>query len=87
MATVALRALGGSVVMAVPKQILTMLHLSAGSQVDVTVEGNRLIVEPKVKPSYTLAELLAQCTETNMALTTEDQEWMNARPVGKEVQL
>lgn len=87
MATVALRALGGSVVMAVPKQILNMLHLCAGSQVEVHVESGRLVIEPKAKPKYTLAELLAQCTESNMTLTAEDQEWLDAKPVGKEVQL
>lgn len=87
MATVSLRALGGSVVMAVPRQILSMLHLCAGSQVEVNVENGRLVVEPKVKPKYTLAELLAQCTESNMAITAEDQEWLNSKPVGKEVTL
>jgi antitoxin ChpS len=87
MATVALRTLGGSVVMVVPKQILSMLNLGAGSRVDINVENGRLIVEPKVKPSYTLAELLAQCTESNMAMTDEDREWLNARPVGQEVLL
>ena len=87
MATVALRALGGSVVMAVPRQILSMLHLCAGSQVEVNVEDGRLVVEPKVKPKYTLAELLAQCTEANMVMSAEDQEWLNSKPVGKEVQL
>lgn len=85
MATVALRALGGSVVMAVPRQILSMLHLGAGSQVDVCVENGRLVVEPKVKPRYTLAELLSRCTDENMAVTTEDQEWLDAKPVGKEI--
>ncbi len=69
MATVALRALGGSVVMSVPRQILSMLHLGAGSQVEVSVEAGRLVVEPKVKPRYTLSELLAKCTEENMAST------------------
>jgi len=87
MATVALRALGGSVVMSVPRQILSMLHLGAGSQVEVNVEAGRLIVEPKVKPRYILSELLAQCTEENMGLTTEDQEWLDSKPVGKEVPL
>jgi len=86
MATVALRTLGGSVVMAVPRQILSMLNLGAGSRVDVNVEDGRLIVEPN-KPRYKLAELLAQCTEQNMAMTAEDQEWHNVKPVGKEILL
>lgn len=85
MATVALRALGGSVVMSVPRQILSMLHLGAGSQVEVSVEAGRLVVEPKVKPRYILSELLAKCTEENMALTHEDKEWLDSKPVGKEL--
>ena len=87
MATVALRALGGSVVLAVPRQILSLLHLSAGSQVEVNVEAGKLVVEPKIKPKYTLAELLAQCTEANMVLSAEDQEWLDSAPVGKEMLL
>jgi antitoxin ChpS len=87
MATVALRALGGSVVMSVPRQILSMLHLGAGSQVEVSVEAGRLIVEPKVRPRYVLSELLSQCTEENMALINEDKEWLDSKPVGKEVPL
>lgn len=84
MTTVTLRTLGGSVVMAVPKQILGMLHMEAGSQVEVKVENGKLIVEPKTGPRYSLTELLAQCDEVNMALTDEDREWLNAKPVGKE---
>lgn len=87
MATVALRALGGSVMMSVPKQILSMLHLGAGSQVEVSVEAGRLIVEPKVKPRYLLSELLVKCTEENMMLTNEDQVWLDSKPVGQEIPL
>ena len=84
MSTVTLRTLGGSVVMAVPKQILRMMHLGAGSQMDLNVENGKMVVAPTVKPHYTLAELLAQCNEENMALTQTDREWLNAKPVGKE---
>jgi antitoxin ChpS len=87
MATVALRALGGSVVMALPKQVLNMLHLCVGSQVEVSVEGGRLVVEPKHRTKYRLSELLAQCNEENMALSAEDREWVNAKALGKEAPL
>ena len=43
-----------------------------------------MVVTPKVTPHYTLAELLAQCNEKNMALGQEDHEWFNAKPIGKE---
>jgi len=85
MATVVLQSLGGSVVMAVPKQILSVMRLGAGSHVNVNVENGKLVVESKVKPCYTLAELLAQCNNENMMLTAEDREWIDAKPVGKEL--
>lgn len=85
MINVTLRKLGGSIVMAVPMQILSMLHIGAGSQVNVNVVDGKLVIEPKAKPHFTLAELLAQCSEENMALTAEDQEWLDAKPVGKEM--
>ena len=85
MTTATLRTLGGSVVMAVPKQILNLMHLDAGSLVELSLENGKLIVEPKLKPRYTLSELLAQCNEENMLLTGEDHTWLNAKPMGKEV--
>lgn len=85
MINVTLRKLGGSVVMALPMQILNMLHIGAGSQVGVNVVDGKLIIEPKAKPYFTLAELLAQCNEANMALTDEDREWLDTHPVGKEL--
>lgn len=84
MTTVTLRPLGGSVVLAVPKKILAMLHLSAGSKVEISVENDRLIVQAKTSPRYTLEELLAQCNDENMAITDEDRTWLDAAPVGKE---
>jgi antitoxin ChpS len=84
MTTATLRTLGGSVVMAVPKQILNLMRLESGSVVELYLENGKLIVEPKPKPRYTLTELLAQCTEENMLLTNEDHAWLNAKPVGKE---
>ncbi|MFA7241222.1 MAG: antitoxin [Sulfuricellaceae bacterium] len=85
MATVTLRSLGGSVVMTLPKQILGLMHLDAGNQVAVSVENGRLVVEPQRKPRYTLAALLAQCNDENMALSADERAWLDAPPVGKEV--
>ena len=84
MATVTLRTLGGSVVMAVPKQILGMLHMEAGSQVEVKVENGKLIVEPKTGPRYSLAQLLAQC-DASGPLSAEEDTWLAAKSVGSEL--
>lgn len=85
MATVTLRNLGGSVVMTIPRKILDLIHLDAGARVEVSLQNGKLVVEPRMKPCYTLIELLAVCTEENMALTDEDRAWLEAQPVGKEV--
>ena len=54
-----LRKVGGSVMLAVPPAFLDQLHLQAGAAVGVVVTDGRLIVDPKPRPRYTLAELLA----------------------------
>jgi antitoxin ChpS len=84
MATVTLRNLGGSIVMAVPKKILSLVELGAGSKVQVTVEGGRLIVEPAKKPRYELAELLSNCRRSDLAPLRKDRSWLETGPVGRE---
>ncbi len=84
MATATLRTLGGSVVMTIPKTILEQAHLRSGTQVEIAYQDGRLVVEPRAKPKYTLAELLARSSADNLAPTAEDAEWMNDGPVGKE---
>lgn len=84
MHTTTLRKVGGSVMLAVPPALLDVLHLSAGAMVGLAVDNGRLVVEPKARPRYTLDELLAQCDAT-AELAAEDREWLDARPVGREL--
>jgi antitoxin ChpS len=85
MASVTLRNLGGSVVMAVPKKILGLVHLDAGSTVELSVHGGRLIVEPGRKPRYTLAELLSRCRPNDLAPRPRDKRWLRGGPIGREL--
>jgi antitoxin ChpS len=89
MHTTNLRKVGGSVMLAVPPAILDLLHLHAGATVGLAVDGDRLIIDPKVKPRYTLDELLAQCdpnAPTNAApISDEDRAWSDLPPVGLEL--
>jgi len=85
MPTVTLRNLGGSVVMAVPKKILKLVDLEAGSRAEVTVENGRLIIEPKKAPRYTLAELLGRCRPTDLAAKRSDRAWLESKPAGREL--
>jgi antitoxin ChpS len=84
MHTTNLRKVGGSIMLAVPPAILEMLQLSAGAAVGMAVDHGRLVVEPTHRPRYSLDELLARC-DANAEMSTEDQSWLNAAPVGNEL--
>ncbi len=79
-----LRKVGGSVMLVVPPAILDMLHLQAGAAVGVTVDGGRLVVEPRPRPRYTLDALLAQC-DASKPLPKVDRDWIAGPPVGREL--
>ena len=71
--------------MSVPRKILNLVHLDAGSKVDLSVEKGRLVIAPKKRPSYTLDELLAKCKPGDLAPKKQDRDWLESRPVGKEL--
>ena len=82
MHTATLRALGGSLTLTLPKQLLKNLGLEAGSQVEIAADREKIIVTPKHKRKYTLDELLAGMKPGDMPV---DREWDQAPRVGKEV--
>jgi antitoxin ChpS len=82
--TTSLRKVGGSVMMAVPPALLEMLHLEAGQTMGIAVDGERLVLQRKPRPKYTLDDLLAQC-DPNAPLNEEDREWLDSPPVGREL--
>lgn len=84
MHTTHLRKVGGSVMLTVPPALLDLLHLQAGATVGVTVDGNRLVIEPQSRPRYSLDDLLAQC-DPAAGPTAEDRAWLDAGPVGGEL--
>jgi antitoxin ChpS len=69
---------------AVPRKILSLVDLKAGSQVRIGVENDRVVFEPQTKPRYTLAELLAKSSRKALKPSREDREWLSGGPVGKE---
>jgi antitoxin ChpS len=79
-----LRKVGGSVMLAVPRALLNVLHLDAGAKVAIAVDNGRLVVEPEPRPRYTLEELLAQC-DPSAEQTAEDRAWLDAQAVGREL--
>jgi antitoxin MazE len=53
--------------------------LAEGSPVEISVEDGRLVVTPVAEPAYTLDELLAGVTRSNL-----HAEVGSGKPVGKE---
>jgi antitoxin ChpS len=84
MHTTNLRKVGGSVMLAVPPAILDQLHLKAGATVGLAVDGERLVMQSRPKPRYTLEELLA-ASDYSQPRTPEEREWIDAPPVGHEL--
>ena len=76
-----LRRVGGSVMLAIPPAVLDMLQLRPGSAVGLSVDDGQLVVNPQVRPRYTLDELLALC-DPSADITTEDRVWFDDAPVG-----
>lgn len=83
MKTVALRKSGGSLILAVPAFFAETNHLSAGDRVEISVEGQSMVVRPARRiPRYTLEELLAE----NGGEVPRWPEWENMPPVGLEIE-
>jgi len=84
MHTTNLRKVGGSIMLAIPRALLEILHLQPGAKVGIAVESGRLVVEPQPRRRYTLDELLAQC-DPKAPRAKEEQEWLDSKPVGGEL--
>ncbi len=84
MYTTNLRKVGGSVMLAVPPALLDLLNLDAGNTVGLAIEGDRLVVHARLKPRYTLDELLARCNP-KAPRSAEDRTWIDLPPVGREL--
>ncbi len=84
MHTTNLRKVGGSIMLAVPPALLDLLHLSAGATVGLTIDHGCLVVDPKPRPRYTLAELLA-ASDYSQPQSPEERAWVDAPAVGGEL--
>ena len=84
MPSATLRSVGGSVILAVPKKILSLVDLGAGSKVRISVDKGRVVIEPEKKARYTLSELLRQCKRSDLAPRSRDRAWIGGRRAGRE---
>jgi antitoxin component of MazEF toxin-antitoxin module len=83
MKTVALRKSGGSLIFAVPAFFAEANHLSAGDKMEITIQGESMIVRPaRQRPRYTLEQLLAEHEGDVPRLP----EWENMPSFGQEAE-
>ena len=84
MLTTKLRRAGDSTMLAVPVEVLRLLHLQAGDTLTLAVEDGRLIAEPRRRPHYTVTELLA-VSDYSEPQPSEEREWVDAGAAGREL--
>ncbi len=84
MHTANLRKVGGSIMLAIPPVLLSLLNLKDKDIVNIDIKDDQIIIRPGKRLNYTLDDLLAQCDE-DCIVTDEDREWDDANPVGNEL--
>ena len=84
MLTTKLRRVGGSTMLAVPVEVLKLLHLQAGDTLTLADEDGRLIAEPRRRPHYSVTELLA-VSDYSEPQPSEEREWVDAGAAGREL--
>ncbi|HEV2960544.1 MAG TPA: AbrB/MazE/SpoVT family DNA-binding domain-containing protein [Candidatus Angelobacter sp.] len=84
MHTTNLRKVGGSIMLTVPPAVLEILNLQPGAKVNLAVRNGRLVVEPQVRPRYSLDELLEQCNP-KAPRRKEERQWLNDKSAGREL--
>jgi len=68
---------------AIPADLLKQIQLPIGSPVSINIEGNNILIT-KSAPHYRLDELLAGMPD-DLLLSSEEREWLEAAPVGREL--
>jgi antitoxin MazE len=71
---------GNSLALRIPKAFAQQTKVKKGSRVLLTIDKNRMVVEPVEKTKITLESLLAKVTPENIHPETD---W--GKPMGKEI--
>lgn len=83
MTAIAIRQSGGANIISIPKAIVKTLGLQVGSELDLSIEDNKIVLTPIKKTR--LEDLLAGSPKACFEVTEEDREWIDTKPIGKEV--
>ncbi|NOQ37078.1 MAG: AbrB/MazE/SpoVT family DNA-binding domain-containing protein [Methylococcaceae bacterium] len=84
MTQVVIRQSGGANIISLPKVILNTLDLHVGSNLELSLKDNKIVLSP-IKTEPTLEEILMGSPKEALALAEEDKQWLNAPAMGKEI--
>jgi antitoxin ChpS len=84
MTHLAIRQSGGANIVSIPKVILKTLGLHVGSTLDLSIVDRKIFLTP-VGETQTLEDLLAGSPKAKLQLSVEDREWLDIKPIGKEI--
>ncbi len=71
---------GNSLAIRIPKSFADEIHLVQGSQIDITLNKDKLQITPIKEKQFTLKQLLSGVTKDNL-----HREIDTGSPVGKEI--
>lgn len=83
MHTTNLRKAGDSVMLGALPAVLEQLNLQEGAMVGFAIDLGPLLVEPRPRPRYTMAELLA-ASDYSQLQPAEEREWIDLPSVAGE---
>ncbi len=84
MTSITVRQSGGANIISIPKAIVKTLGLHVGSKLNLSINDNKIILTP-INDELSLDELLKGSPKECFEITDEDRDWIDAKPVGKEV--
>ena len=77
---------GNSLATRIPKAVAESTDLHLDQLVDIQAVNGKIVITPIEKQKeYALSDLLKQCQEGAMNIEREDREWLDDKPVGREV--
>jgi antitoxin MazE len=71
---------GNSAAIRLPISLLSAAHLSLEQEVTLTMDGGRIMIEPKINPEFKLDALINGITENN-----KHEAISEGTPAGKEI--
>jgi antitoxin ChpS len=84
MYTTNLKKVDGSVVLALPPEVLDLVDFEVDMRVDITVQDGKLVIASQQSRRYRLQDLIAQCDPTAPPPPV-DREWLDAPAAGGEL--